>query len=244
MKRRIDLLLVDKALANSRTKAQEMIEAGCVYIENRKIIKSGELHDENIDISINKFYINWVSRGALKLLHALDSFSLDVSNFTCLDIGASTGGFTEVLLSKNVKKIYAVDVGSNQLNKKLLNNSKVINLQQTNAKSLNREIISDVIDIIVCDVSFISMKKVIKPALSLKLSNTLLIIALIKPQFEANRREVRKGGVITDPLIHERICNDYKEWFSANCNMRVIDIIPSPIKRDKGNIEFLIYVKK
>ena len=244
MKKRIDLLLVDKKLASSRNKAQEMIRAGHVFIDNIKILKNGELFDDDISIFISKSYSDWVSRGALKLLHALDSFNLDISNLTCLDIGASTGGFTEVLLSRNVKKIFAVDVGHNQLSRKLLNNDKVINLEKTNAKFLNREIIPDKIDIIVCDVSFISMKKVIKPALLLKLSEKLLIIALIKPQFESDRSEVGKGGIISDTSIHKRVCDDYKKWFTNNCKMRVINIISSPIKRDKGNIEFLIYVKK
>ena len=244
MKKRIDLLLVDKKLASSRNKAQEMIRAGHVFIDNIKILKNGELFDNDISIFISSIYSDWVSRGALKLLHALDSFNLDISNLTCLDIGASTGGFTEVLLSRNVKKIFAVDVGHNQLSRKLLNNDKVINLEKTNAKFLNREIIPDKIDIIVCDVSFISMKKVIKPALLLKLSEKLLIIALIKPQFESDRSEVGKGGIISDTSIHKRVCDDYKKWFTNNCKMRVVNIIASPIKKDKGNIEFLIYVKK
>ena len=165
MKKRVDLLLVEKNLVENRSKARAIIMAGQVFIDEKKILKSGELHDIKSNILVKNLHPIWVSRGALKLLHAIDYFNIDVTNFICLDIGASTGGFTEVLLSKKVQKVYSVDVGTNQLNEKLINNSKVINIPKTNARYLTKDIIPDLVNIIVCDVSFISMKKVIEPSL-------------------------------------------------------------------------------
>lgn len=243
MKKRIDLLLVDRKISDSRSKAQAMIMAGQIFISGQKVLKSGEMFNLDVEIVSKNLHPKWVSRGALKLLHAFDNFKIDVTNFTCLDLGASTGGFTEVLLSKKVKKIYSVDVGTNQLHESLLKNSKVINIPKTNARYLSKEIINEDINIIVCDVSFISMKKVIEPSLSFLSNKNGIILGLIKPQFESEKKEVKKGGIIKDHSIHERICNDYKEWFSHQCNMKVIDIIPSPIKGSKGNIEFIIYAK-
>lgn len=244
MKKRIDLLLVDKKIADSRTKAKAMIMAGQIFVNGKKVLKSGEVYELYVDILANKLHPEWVSRGALKLLHALNTFELEVNNLTCLDLGASTGGFTEVLLSKNAKKIYSVDVGKNQLHEKLINNPKVINISRTNARYLTKEIVPEKIDIIVCDVSFISMKKVIEPSLSFLVEKNGIVVALIKPQFESEKKEIRKGGIITDHHIHERICNDYKEWFTKICKMKVMGIVESPIKGPKGNIEFLIYAKK
>jgi len=236
--------LVDQNIAESRSKAQSMIMAGQIFIEGKKVLKSGELYQENIEIIFNNLHPQWVSRGALKLICALEYFKIDVNNFKCLDIGASTGGFTDVLLSKNVKKIFSVDVGTNQLHEKLINNPKVINIQKTNARYLDKNLISEEIDLIVCDVSFISMKKVIEPNLLLLKKNEGIIIALIKPQFESEKHEVKKGGLVKDGKVHKRICNDFKSWFSLMCKMKVLGIIPSPIKGPKGNIEFLICARK
>ena len=244
MKKRIDLLLVDQNIAESRSKAQAMIMAGQIFIEGKKVLKSGELYQENIEIIFNNLHPQWVSRGALKLICALEYFKIDVNNFKCLDIGASTGGFTDVLLSKNVKKIFSVDVGTNQLHEKLINNPKVINIQKTNARYLDKNLIPEEIDLIVCDVSFISMKKVIEPNLLLLKKNEGIIIALIKPQFESEKHEVKKGGLVKDGKVHKRICNDFKSWFSLMCKMKVLGIIPSPIKGPKGNVEFLICARK
>ena len=236
--------MVDQNIAESRSKAQSMIMAGQIFIEGKKVLKSGELYQENIEIIFNNLHPQWVSRGALKLICALEYFKIDVNNFKCLDIGASTGGFTDVLLSKNVKKIFSVDVGTNQLHEKLINNPKVINIQKTNARYLDKNLIPEEIDLIVCDVSFISMKKVIEPNLLLLKKNEGIIIALIKPQFESEKHEVKKGGLVKDGKVHKRICNDFKSWFSLMCKMKVLGIIPSPIKGPKGNIEFLICARK
>ena len=164
-KKRADLLLVEKKITESRTKAQFLIETGQIFIGEKNVLKSRELYDPNENIISKYTDRQWVSRGALKLLHAIDYFKIDVTNFKCLDIGASTGGFTEVLLSKKVEKIYSVDVGVNQLHDKLINNPRVLNISKTNARFLTRKIIPDYVNIIVCDVSFISMKKVIYPSL-------------------------------------------------------------------------------
>lgn len=235
--------MVEKNIVESRTKAQSMIMAGQIYFNSRKILKSGELHSVDADIIVKNLHPMWVSRGALKLLHAFDFFKIDVANFNCLDLGASTGGFTEVLLSKKVNQVYSVDVGTNQLHEKLISNNKVINIQKTNARYLTKSQIPKLVDIIVCDVSFISMKKVIEPSLSFLNKKNGIIIGLIKPQFESEKHEVKKGGIINDSKIHDRICNDYKEWFLSKCKMKVLGITNSPIKGPKGNVEFLICAK-
>ena len=243
MKKRIDLLLFEKKLASSRNKAQSMIMAGQIFINEKKVLKSGEQFDENSQISVKSLHPVWVSRGAFKLIHALDHFKINVANFICLDLGASTGGFTEVLISRKIKKIYCVDVGSNQLHEKLKKNSKVVDISKTNARYLTKTIINELVDIIVCDVSFISLKKVVEPSL-IFLKKNGLVIALIKPQFESEKKEIKKGGIIVDKNIHQRICNDFINWFSKKCKMRVLGIEQSPIKGSKGNIEFLICAKK
>ena len=244
MKKRIDLILVEKKISETRTKAQAMIMAGQIFINNKKVLKSGEMYDSKIEIISKSLHSEWVSRGAIKLLHALDYFNIDVANLKCLDLGASTGGFTEVLLAKKAIKIYSVDVGTNQLHEKLQKNSKIINIPKTNARYLSKEILPELLDVIVCDVSFISMKKVLKPSLIYLQKKSGIIIGLIKPQFESKKNEIKKGGVIKDPNIHKRICNDYREWFRTVCKMQILGITPSPIKGPKGNIEFLICAKR
>jgi len=240
MKKRIDLLLVEKKLAETRSKAQAMIMAGQVFIEDKKVIKSGELFKSNTQISILGLHSQWVSRGAYKLIHAIEYFNIQIENLICLDIGASTGGFTEVLLSHKAKKIYAIDSGTNQLHERLKNEDRIISLEKTNARYLNNRMIPELIDLIVCDTSFISLKKVLKPSLIFLPKTQGKIIALIKPQFEANKDEIKKGGVVVDQTVHKRICAEIKTWFIKECNMKVKGIIQSPIKGPKGNIEFLI----
>ena len=243
MKKRADLLLVEKKLAKTRSKAQAMIMAGQVFVNEKRISKSGDLIETNSIIRTIKLHPEWVSRGSLKLIHALNKFGFNIENLVCLDIGASTGGFSEVLLKYKANKVYSVDVGTNQLNEKLKKEKRIINIEKTNARYLSEEIIDQKIDLIVCDVSFISMKKVLKPNLKFLKKNTGKVIGLIKPQFEASKSEVKKGGLIIDKLIHKRICDDYINWFDKFCDMEVIGIIESPIKGQKGNIEFLIAAK-
>ena len=242
LKKRADLLVVQKKITESRNKAKALIDSGKIFINNTRVFKSSDLFDLNSKIFCNDFNTQWVSRGALKLLHVFDHLNINIENFICLDIGASTGGFTEVLLSKKIKKIYCVDVGTNQLHEKLLKNKKVINLPKTNAKYLSTNTIKEKIDLIVCDVSFISMKKVIPPSLSFLPNKKGIIIALIKPQFET-KKNLKKRGIVFDKNIHEKICKDYKNWFLKNCKMKSVKIIDSPIKGIKGNKEFFIFAK-
>ncbi len=218
-----------------------MIMAGQVYVENKKILKSGEYFNENVNIKIKDLHPEWVSRGSLKLLKAINYYNIEIKNKICLDLGASTGGFTQVLLRKKAKKIYSVDVGKNQLHEKLQNEINIINLQKTNARYLTNKHINEEIDILVCDVSFISLKKVIKPSLKF-LKKNAKVISLIKPQFEGKKNELKKG-IITDPEIHYRICSELVIWFKEECNMKKLGLLESPLKGTKGNTEFLIYLE-
>tara|TARA_B100001123_G_C15170279_1_gene971107 strand:+ start:91 stop:828 length:738 start_codon:yes stop_codon:yes gene_type:complete len=243
MKKRVDVLLVEKKLVETRAKAQAKIMAGQVSANGKIIKKSGEILNYNSVIVVSKLHPDWVSRGAYKLIHAIKTFNIEIKNKKCLDIGASTGGFSQVLLKYGAKKIYSVDVGKNQIHEKLLKEKKIINLEKTNARYLDHEIIFDTIDLIVCDVSFISMKKVLIPCFSFLNKKNGTIIGLIKPQFEAKKNEIKRGGIVSNSLIHRRICEDFQNWFSKKYNMNILGITQSPIKGPKGNIEFLIGAK-
>ncbi|MDC0060546.1 TlyA family RNA methyltransferase [Pelagibacteraceae bacterium] len=240
-KQRLDQILFNRNLAESKSKAQAVIMAGQVSVEGKIINKSGFNVNHDVSIEIKSLGPQWVSRGATKLLTALEKNTISVKNTICIDLGSSTGGFTDVLIQSGADKVYAVDVGTNQLHEKLKKNNKVISLEKTNARYLKKDHFKELIDIMVCDVSFISLKKVIEPNLHL-LKNESIIIALIKPQFESRKNETKKG-VIKDILIHQRICNEISEWFETIYDSRVLNIIESPIKGPKGNVEFLITVK-
>ena len=240
MKKRIDLLLLEKKLVESRTKAQAMILAGQIYVNDKRINKSGETFSEDSKIVINRLNPEWVSRGALKLSHAIEKYNIKIKNKICLDIGASTGGFTQVLLKNNAERIYSVDVGYNQLHEKLKKEEKIINIEKINARFLDNSIIPELIDILVCDVSFISLKKILEPTIKLLKKTEGAIIVLIKPQFEANKKEIKKGVVI-DKLVQLRICDDIRKWIEIKLEMNVIGVLESPIKGPKGNREFLLY---
>ena len=240
-KQRLDQILFNRNLAESKTKAQAMIMAGQVFVEGKIINKSGFNISSNAAIKIKNLGPKWVSRGAHKLLNALGKNKIVVKNKTCIDLGSSTGGFTDVLIQSGAQKVYAVDVGTNQLHEKLKKNSKVISLEKTNARYLKKDQFEELIDIMVCDVSFISLKKVIEPNLHL-LKDESVIIALIKPQFESKKNETKKG-VVKDILIHQRVCNEISEWFATIGQSKVLSINESPIKGPKGNIEFLITIK-
>lgn len=240
-KKRLDQIIFDRNLAESKSKAQAMIMASQVYVEGSLISKSGFAINTDASIEIKNLGPEWVSRGALKLIKAIETFNIEINNKICLDLGSSTGGFTDVLINKNAQKVYAVDVGTNQLHEKLKNNNKVFSLEKTNARYLNKEFFTELIEILVCDVSFISLKKVIAPNLKF-LNDESIVIALIKPQFEAKKFELKKG-IVKDSKVHERICCEIKEWFEIECNCYVDGIIESPIKGPKGNIEFLLVAK-
>ena len=240
-KQRLDQILFNRNLAESKTKAQAMIMAGQVIVEGKPINKSGFNINHDANIEIKNLGPQWVSRGATKLITALEKNEIIVKNKICIDLGSSTGGFTDVLIQSGADKVYAVDVGTNQLHEKLKKNKKIISLEKTNARYLKKDQFADLIDIMVCDVSFISLKKVIEPNLHL-LKNESVIIALIKPQFESKKNETKKG-VVKDFIIHQRICNEISEWFENICRSKVLSIDESPLKGPKGNTEFLITVK-
>ena len=240
-KQRLDQILFNRKLAESKTKAQAMIMAGQVFVEGKKIDKSGFNINHDASIEIKNLGPEWVSRGAIKLLKALNGNNIDVRNKICIDLGSSTGGFTDVLIKNGAKKVYSIDVGTNQLHEKLKKNPKVISLENTNARYLKKDLVSELIDIMVCDVSFISLKKVIEPNLYL-LKNQSIIIALIKPQFESKKNETKKG-IVRDSKIQQRICNEISDWLENNCECNVLSIIESPLKGPKGNTEFLITAK-
>ena len=235
---RLDQILFDRNLAESKSKAQAMIMAGQVFVEGVLVNKSGLNIKPDALIKVKDIGPEWVSRGAYKLIKALEENNIKVENKICMDLGASTGGFTEVLISRNAKKVYAVDVGTNQLHEKLKKNAEVINLEKTNARYLTNDLITEIIKLLVCDVSFISLKKVILPCLNFLKKNSVIIV-LIKPQFESKKNETKKG-VVKDSEIHLRICNEIKIWFNSQCNCEVLNIIESPIKGPKGNKEFLL----
>ena len=240
-KQRLDQILFNRNLAESKTKAQAMIMAGQVFVEGKIINKSGFNINSNATIEIKNLGPKWVSRGANKLLTALEKNKIIVKNKICIDLGSSTGGFTDVLIQRGAQKVYAIDVGTNQLHEKLKKNNKVISLEKTNARYLKKDQFIELIDIMVCDVSFISLKKVIEPNLHL-LKDESVIIALIKPQFESKKNETKKG-VVKDFIIHQRICNEISEWFENIGRSKVLSINESPLKGPKGNTEFLITVK-
>ena len=240
-KLRLDQILFNRKLAETKSKAQAMIMAGQVYVEGKIINKSGYNINPNSLIEIKNLGPDWVSRGAFKLIKALDVNNINLENKVCMDLGASTGGFTDVLIQRGAKKVYAVDVGTNQLHEKLKKNKKILNLEKINARYIVKDLISELIELLVCDVSFISLKKVILPNLDL-LKNKSIIIVLIKPQFESKKNETKKG-VVKNSDIHLRICDEIKTWFECECNCEVLNITQSPIKGPKGNAEFLLTAK-
>lgn len=242
MKVRADQLLVSRGLAESRTKAQALIMAGIVFSGERKLAKSGEVLAEDAALEVRGKGHPWVSRGGIKLDHGLTHFGFDVVGAVALDVGSSTGGFTDVLLSRGAAKVYAVDVGTNQLAWKLRQDPRVVVLEQTNARFLTNEQIPEPVDVIVCDASFISLSKVLEAPLKLAKPGGCLV-ALVKPQFEAGRAEVGKGGVVRDPAVHERVCAEAKAWVESQ-GWSVLGIQQSPITGPEGNVEFLLGARK
>ena len=212
--------------------------AGAAFSGERKLSKAGDMLAEDAPLEVRGKDHPWVSRGGIKLDHGLKHFGFDVAGAVALDVGSSTGGFTDVLLSRGAAKVYAVDVGTNQLAWKLRQDSRVVVHEQTNARGLDESIIPEPVDIVVCDASFISLAKVLDAALKLANPGGRLV-ALIKPQFEAGREEVGKGGVVRDPAVHERVCAAAKGWVEAQ-GWTVLGVTPSPITGPEGNVEFLL----
>lgn len=243
-RQRADLLLLARGLVPSRAKAKALIEARSVSADGVVVSKVSQMLAPNSHIDIQTDLLDWVSRGALKLLAAIEAApEMVVDGAVCADIGASTGGFVQVLLSGGAAKIYAVDVGHDQLAPRFRTHPKVINLEGVNARNLTIADIPEAIDIITCDVSFISLKKAL-PAVMALTSETSWLAALIKPQFEAGRAAIGKGGVVRDASIHEAVCADIRQWAEAEMGYQVASIVPSPIEGPHGNIEFLMVAKR
>lgn len=242
-KKRIDVLLVERGLVESRTKAQALIMAGLVFSKKQRVNKAGDMVKEDVELSVKQQPHPWVSRGGVKLDHALSSFNLSPQGLNCLDIGASTGGFTDVLLTNGANKVYAVDVGHGQLAWKIRSDERVIVHEKCNARYLTADLVPDPIHVVVCDASFISLKTVLPAALSLCQSGGWAV-ALIKPQFEAGREHIGSKGVVRDPEIHDKVCQDIRSWWEKLEDWDILGIETSPITGPEGNVEFLIAAKR
>lgn len=238
----MDALLIERGLAESRTRAQAFILAGIVYSGERRIDKPGDTLPGTAPLEVRGRDHPWVSRGGLKLVHGLDRFGIDPAGLVAVDVGASTGGFTHVLLERGAARVYAVDVGIGQLAWSLRNDPRVVVLEKTNARHLTRDHVGDPVDIVVCDASFIGLQTVLPAALDLAAPDARLI-ALIKPQFEAGREHVGKGGVVRDPAVHDEVCRRTVAWLEGR-GWSVLGVEPSPIQGPKGNREFLVAAQR
>ena len=230
-------------LAKSREQATSMLMAGIVFLDTKRLDKSGQQVPIGSNIEIKGKSHPWVSRGGLKLEKAILEFNLKCNLIIALEIGASTGGFTDVLLTKGANKVYAVDVGHGQLDWKLRQDKRVIVSEKTNARYLSSDIIKEPLDAVVCDASFISLKKIIPSGLSF-LKTDGWLAALIKPQFEVGKGLVGKGGVVRDPQLHQDVINDIQFWIKNEMNMNLLGVTESPILGPSGNREFLIVAIK
>ena len=241
-KTRLDQYLVELGKAPTREKAKGIIMAGIVYVDNQKADKAGLFIKPDAKVEVHGKTLQYVSRGGLKLEKAIDVFSLNLKDKIAMDIGASTGGFTDCMLQNGAKKVYAVDVGYGQLDWKLRNDERVINLERTNIRYVTKEQVPDSLDFVSVDVAFISLLLVI-PAFYDLLKENAEACLLIKPQFEAGREKVGKKGVIKDPNVHIEVCNKVIDFCEEN-GLGVLGLDYSPVKGPEGNIEYLLYVQK
>ena len=237
-KTRADQMLVTRGLAESKTRAQALIMAGLVFAGTRKVDKPGQAFADDVVLDVRGRDHPWVSRGGIKLAHGLDHFGWNVADAVAIDVGSSTGGFTDVLLTRGAARVYAVDSGTNQLAWKLRQDPRVIVHEQTSARILTATHIPEPVDLIVCDASFIGLAKVLERPMDFAPAGTRLM-ALIKPQFEAGRDEVGKGGVVRDPTIRARVCDDVVAWL-AGAGWTVAGVVESPITGPEGNVEYLV----
>lgn len=242
MKKRLDVLLFEKGLADSREKAKAIIMSGIVYVNNQKKDKCGEQFDIESNIEVRGNTLKYVSRGGLKLEKAIDNFDIDLNDCICMDIGASTGGFTDCMLQNGAKKVYSIDVGYGQLDWKLRNDSRVVNLERTNMRYVDNTKVPDVIDFFSVDVSFISLKLILPVAREL-LKDNGKAVCLIKPQFEAGKENVGKNGVVRDKNVHIEVIKMIAD-FCINNGFSILGLDYSPIKGPMGNIEYLIFIEK
>ena len=241
-KQRADQMLVDRGLAESRTRAQALIMAGLVFAGDRKVEKPGQPLAADAVLDVRGRDHPWVSRGGIKLAHGLDQFGWDVTSAVAIDVGSSTGGFTDVLLTRGAAKVYAVDSGTNQLAWKLRQDPRVVVHEQTSARVLTDAHVPEPVDLVVCDASFIALSKVLPVPLGFVRAGGRALV-LVKPQFEAGREEVGKGGVVRDPAVHARVCDAAVAWFESE-GWRVAGVTTSPITGPEGNVEFLLAADK
>lgn len=242
MKERLDLLLVERGLAPSREKAKTMIMEGNVFVDHQREDKAGSTFSKDCEIEIHGNTLKYVSRGGLKLEKAVSSFHISLQDKICMDIGASTGGFTDCMLQNGAKKVYAVDVGYGQFAWKLRTDGRVVCMEKTNIRYVTPEDISDVLDFASADVSFISLTKVLGPAKEL-LKDTGEMVCLIKPQFEAGREKVGKKGVVRDREVHKEVIRKVMDY-AVSLGFAIRNLEFSPIKGPEGNIEYLLHIQK
>ena len=238
-KRRLDLLLVERGLVENRSRAQALVLAGKVYSEDQRLDKPGLSLAADAPLTLKGADHPWVSRGGVKLAHALDHFGINPAGRVCLDVGASTGGFTDVLVSLGAARVYAVDVGRGQLAWKLRNDPRVVVLERTNARRLDRRQVPEPVDIVVCDASFIGLATILPAPMTLAAPGAFLV-ALVKPQFEVGKGRVGKGGVVRDPALHHEVCAGIEAWLAAQPGWCVLGLTESPLTGPSGNKEFLI----
>jgi 23S rRNA (cytidine1920-2'-O)/16S rRNA (cytidine1409-2'-O)-methyltransferase len=240
-KERLDQLLVEKKTVRSRSHARSLIMSGRVLVDNQPVDKAGTLVRENALISVKNSDLRYVSRGGFKLEGAIKDFNLDVMDQTCLDVGASTGGFTDCLLQNGAKKVFAVDVGYGQLAWKLRTDPRVVTIERTNIRYMKPDALPESVDLVTIDVSFISLKKTV-PQVVQFMKKQASIVALIKPQFEVGKGHVGKGGVVRDPLLHSKVIRELTDFFHQK-GFACESVVPSPLRGPKGNKEFFILLK-
>lgn len=241
MKERLDVLLVKRGLAPSREKAKAIIMSGIVFVDNEREDKAGTTFDEKVNIEVRGKTLKYVSRGGLKLEKAMDVFGVKIEGKTCMDVGASTGGFTDCMLQNGAVKVYSVDVGHGQLAWKLVQDDRVICMDRTNIRYVTPDQIDDVLDFASIDVSFISLTKVLLPVKNLLKENGQ-IVCLIKPQFEAGRENVGKKGVVRDKKVHVQVIEKVIEY-AMSIGFKILNLDYSPVKGPEGNIEYLLYLQ-
>lgn len=242
MKERLDVLLVERGFFTSREKAKAVIMAGEVFVDGEREDKAGTKFDTSVSIEVKGKILKYVSRGGLKLEKAILHFKIDLADKICMDIGSSTGGFTDCMLQNGARKVYAIDVGTNQLAWKLREDSRVVSMEKTNFRYVTPDRIPDVIDFASVDVSFISLDKILPTAFEL-LSEKAEMVCLIKPQFEAGREKVGKKGVVREPAVHTEVILRVMEVV-REIGFRILGLQFSPVKGPEGNIEYLLYIRK
>lgn len=239
---RLDQVLVERGLVESRARAQALILAGKVWSGERRLDKPGHAVAADVPLEVRGSDHPWVSRGGIKLAHALDHFAIDPAGLVAIDVGASTGGFTDVLLQRGAARVYAVDVGQGQLAWRLRNDPRVVVLEKINARHLSEREVPEQVDLVVCDASFIGLETVLPAALA-RTKDRATVTALIKPQFEVGKARVGKGGVVRDPALHYEVCERIERWLIGQ-GWTVLGVTPSPITGPEGNVEFLIAARR